>query len=76
MKSVMRTYNHLFTYLDIVKQLTMFYRHEPRPLDQLEATLLDVFLYKFSNFKKEYDLIVREDFCRVDKEKLDYIFFK
>ena len=55
---------------------TFHIRHEPRPLEQLEATMLDVFLYKFHNFKKEYDLIVREDFCRVDKEKFDYILFR
>nr|XP_026693646.1 EF-hand calcium-binding domain-containing protein 6-like [Ciona intestinalis] len=52
------------------------HRHEPRPLEQLEATLVDVFVYKFHNFKKEYDIIVREDFCRVDKEKFDYILFR
>nr|CAB3262796.1 uncharacterized protein LOC100183380 [Phallusia mammillata] len=55
---------------------THTHRHEPRPLPQLEATLVDVLLYKFQNFKKEYDLIVREDFCRVDKEKFDYILFR
>ncbi|CAK8684039.1 unnamed protein product [Clavelina lepadiformis] len=52
------------------------HRHEPRPLDQLEVVLVDVLLYKFHNFKKEYDMIVREDFCRIDKEKFDYIMFR
>ena len=63
-------------YSDQHWQLFRHHRHEPRTLDQLEATLVDVFLYKFHNFKKEFDLIVREDFCRVDKEKFDYILFR
>nr|XP_039254155.1 uncharacterized protein LOC120331171 [Styela clava] len=51
-------------------------RHDPRPLNELEKVLVDVFLNKFQTMKKEYDLIVREDFCRIDKEKFDYIMFR
>jgi len=51
-------------------------RHTPQPLHVLEAQLTEVLLKKFDNFKKEYDLVLREDNFRVDKEKFDYVMFR
>merc|ERR1719431_339138 len=51
-------------------------RHDPQPLEVLERQMVEVLLKKFDTFKKEYDMIVREDYCRVDKEKFDYVMFR